>query len=335
MCPWRHALLAVGTAVAFVVTSRDAHACTGPLSRLCRGTKVLAAPTDPPWLVFTNPPESIGPNFTLVPSTKTPQVTLTDMGGAIVDVTVSADPQLNGSYVLTPATTLAAGATYVVKWEPACEPASFPDPTQTEVTIPSIPATPTVLGELLASPPVQRVFGRTSCDAVGTEGDEVIAEVALLHDPSFYPWSDLAKIEVLVDGSPLVNDVRWSARAVGGDGRYLRAFCDPASSSGITPAPHTVSFRATLPGGMEPLFSREMTIDFSCRLPVTVGGSTSSDSNGAPPDPVNEAPASVSNGSDCAISLRSRRTSASGGFLLLAFSLGIIRRRMNNGARER
>lgn len=263
----------------------DADACSGPLFYLCRGTTVVAVPSDPPTLELRMAPSNAD-GFSLTHSTTAPTVTVTDKDGAPIDVTVTAHASGNGRWILTPATPLIAKATYKVKWEAQCESSSATSPeTKLEADVEAVaPAPPpTALGTLKVQGPTKRTFALNSCDRVQYSGDEVIAKIDLDADPSFAPWRSVIGVTMTMDGKALPPNPPWEQTWSDGFG-FMRASCESPDATGITPTVHTFTFSATPPGGGTPL-TAETTVDFTCATaPASssgiVGGGEGSTSGG-------------------------------------------------------
>jgi MYXO-CTERM domain-containing protein len=299
--------LSVAVALGVLTFSPDADACGGPLGYVCRGTTVVAVPTNPPTIELRAAASNVEATglVSLVHSTTPPTVSVTDKDGANVDVTVTAHPSGGGRWILTPTAPLVTGAQYKVKWETECDPASGAIQPQTtgeaEITAPAPASPPTALGTIAVKGPLKRPMAANSCDGVNYTGDEVVAEVTLTPDATFAPWKESVGWTMLFDGKPPPPNPSWEQTWSDSNG-WLRASCASPDVTGITPAVHEISFTATVPGSATPLTAKT-TVDFSCATaPTTLQPSTGATGGGPVPE---------NNDTGCAVATSSTSSTSS------------------------
>lgn len=317
--------LSAAIAAAALTFSPDADACSGPLGEVCRGTRVIAVPTNPPTIELRAAPSNADANG-FVYATTPPTVTVTDKDGADVAIKLAADPRGGGRWTLTPSTPLVTGAKYVVKWETTCAETASPLQPQTtgEAEIEAVaPAPlPTALGTIKVTGPLKRAVRSSSCDGVRYEGDEVVAGVALTPDASFAPWNESIAVEMLFDGKPTPPNPRWAQTWTDANG-WLRASCDSPDKTGITPGVHEISFTATVPGSITPL-SAKTTVDFTCATAPTSLDPNNPGSGGGPVPENNDTGCAVAT---TTTSSTPTSTLAAPGALLLLASVAFARSR--------
>ncbi len=259
-------LLAV-VALGATVSSREAHACTGPLAYLCRGAGAVAAPANARAIVFRGVYESVDGKGNLVASTKQPTLRLTDADGADVPFSIAAEPSVPLRWLVRPAAPLTAGSSYKLTWDALCAPGDqwrdeTADGGTVDLVVPAAAPLPTRLGDVkIFRGPTRGKHAVDPCSASSVSFDAVTVGIRLDLDPSMTPYANVTAQQTTVDGVVIDEPpFRLSMLDSSGD---LIASCDPAVHTGIEPGLHKVGFRAVVAGLDTPLIA-ETEVDFAC-----------------------------------------------------------------------
>lgn len=222
-----------------------------------------------------------------------------------------------GKVLLTPATPLVPGQSYLFSGPDACGgtlPATF---TFTAGNPAPLPTTLERATDVDTSQDVLELAGGAGCSE---HIDSAQAHVSLELSESATPWKDAFVYTTWVDGN------RWDARSdlqvftpygeswVGRGRDLVYAACETTGEAdpGVGEGTHSVEFHAELPGAGIELHSTPVMVTLQCREPADAGSATSTASYSA-------------GGCECQIGIRRRQSRGWG--LLVALSLAVVARR--------